>query len=90
MLSVLRFALTFAAKAVDLRKIEFEFELEFLVVNPRFARNSLRKISNQGHWCLHSVFCAPRGVHRRAASSAPKRALTPAHGWVLWLVGLER
>jgi len=42
-LSELRTKLTFGAAGVDTRKIEFEFELDFQVVNAHFARNSARR-----------------------------------------------
>jgi len=44
------------AAGVDTRKLEFEFELEFRVVNAHFERNSARKSLSERHWYTHFVF----------------------------------
>jgi len=43
-------------EGVNSQKIEFEFELDFPVVNPHFPRNSARKFASERHWNSNSIF----------------------------------
>src|SRR4029077_8067449 len=64
MLEMRIITLTISAGGVDSRKIEFEFELDFVTVKAHFARSLARKLLSERHWNSNCIFCSEGAASR--------------------------